>query len=400
MSQHSKFSPSQLPRIVRCPGSVKATAGMKSTSSSYAQEGTMLHEVMEKALTLSQTVLSQDLIDEYNLNEEHINACNDCLDYIFVLMSQRESTPYMRIEVRVGLGGFADDLDCEDLHDVWGTLDLSISYPEERIIYFIDWKFGKGIEVFPDSEQLLTYGLSGLKTPEIMKNFDEVVLVIGQPRLYSGELFKELRISPLELYSWCTGTLVPALRDARSPHPKLCPSDKACQWCLNKTRCDARHAEALGTASEVFAAHANLPNKVTIEELCSLLAKARELNKYISDIEAFIKNRYASGQETPGWKLVEGRSIRRWETLDDDARPELFLDWAMENLGKDEYFFSILKPMSPTQAEKKLGRELASSEEFKAFVVKPKGKPTLVEESDKREPLKYQNAAETFADFT
>ncbi len=398
MSTHSKFSPSQLPRIIRCPGSVKATQDMESESSSFAQEGTMLHGVMEDCLNASQFEVPQAQIDKNKLTDEHIDACNDCLDFVFTILAKHETDPYIGVETKVGLGGYSEDLDCPEMEDVYGTLDLIIRFPLEKTMYIIDWKFGKGIEVFPDSEQLKAYALAALKNERLFSNFESVVIVVAQPRLYTGERFKTEAVCPQELYDWAKAELAPALTESQQLNPKRCASDKACQWCLVKNQCPERHGKALRTAKNVFAAHANLPNKITIEDLCKLLGDARELTKYISDIEKFIMSRLKAGHEAPGYKLVAGRSIRKWAQLE-DGKPTEFLEWIEDEHGFSEFDLSIIKPMSPAQVEKKVKRAIAKTEEFRAFINKPEGKPTMVPESDKREALVYGAATDAFASF-
>ncbi len=392
MSTHSPFSPSQLPRIIRCPGSVKATANMKSKSSSYAEEGTMLHSVTEEALTLGLTSLTDAIIGTYSLTGEHISAVNDILDYVFTLKAKHEDEPYEFIETKVSLAKYAEDLGCPELEDVYGTLDYQLSFPQIKKLYVIDWKFGKGIEVFPDSEQLKAYALAALKRLELHKNFDDVHVIIGQPRLYAGELFKEQVYTTEELTSWAKNDLVPALLNARTKHPHFNPGKKACQWCEVKATCKERNRIAHETAAEVFKVHAQLPNQVNIEDILGLLGKAKELTSYIKDLELFVTNKLKNGETVPGYKLVAGRSLRKWDDVNS------VIDY-VATLGLTEFDISTMKIMSPAQLEKKLGRAQARTDEFQVLVVKPEGKPTLTNDGDKREALNFETAEDKFKQF-
>jgi len=82
----------------------------------------------------------------------------------------------------------------------------------------------------------------------------------------------------------------------------------------------------------------------------------------------------SSGQGFPGYKLVAGRSTRRWG--DDAAATEALV----ELLGDDA--FAPRSLLSPSQAESALGKKRKG--EIAPLIVKPEGKPTLAPESDPR----------------
>jgi hypothetical protein len=81
----------------------------------------------------------------------------------------------------------------------------------------------------------------------------------------------------------------------------------------------------------------------------------------------------AAGGIVPGYKLVAGRALRRW--ADEKAAGDKLDDI----LGDEAY---VVKLISPSQAEKKLGRKKAG--EIADLIVKPQGKPTLAPEADPR----------------
>ena len=51
MTAHAKLSASGAHRWMNCPGSVKAEEGLKESTSSFAEEGTKAHDLMEMMLT-------------------------------------------------------------------------------------------------------------------------------------------------------------------------------------------------------------------------------------------------------------------------------------------------------------------------------------------------------------
>ena len=80
-----------------------------------------------------------------------------------------------------------------------------------------------------------------------------------------------------------------------------------------------------------------------------------------------------SGKEWKGWKLVEGRSNRKY--TDEEAVAE-----TVQKAGFDPYEKKLLGITAMTQT---LGRK-RFNELLGGLVMKPTGKPVLVPESDKR----------------
>ena len=396
---HGKFSPSQLPRIVRCPGSVQLCRSIpKRGESEYALEGTMLHEVLEECLIKEEFNLPSTIIAQYSLDQEQKEAVQDCLDWTFTLrMGEAMADDAIEsIESTVNLGHYALQYNCPQLEEVYGTLDYSRVAPSLRKAWFMDWKFGKGVEVFPDSEQLKAYALGKLKTYEFAKQFDEIHLCIGQPRLYAGNPFKVEVVTPDELFAWLKERLVPALQDAVTADPSFHATEKGCMWCDAKIVCETRQQAAMEAAMEVFALHAKLP-QVDVDHVSKVLNILPDLKTYISDIEQYATLHISAGKTLPGWKLVAGRSIRKW--YDEEAAKK----WFEEQYGFSEFDMSEMKFMSPAKAEKKLkkdiGKDSVKDDDFLALIDKPEGKPTLVPVEDRRPALEFQSVEEKFAEY-
>ena len=394
--KHAKYSPSKLPRIIRCVGSILATEGLQDTDTSYAEEGTMLHEVTEKAIPHGGS-LSQVLVDQYKLDQGQIDAVNDVLDYVTTLKMAHEGPYQEYIESHVSLESYVETTGCPGLKDVAGTLDYSIAFPKERILYIVDWKYGV-MEVFPDTPQIKAYGagmLGSLGGQNFYMNcqlYDTIMLTIGQPRLFGGDPFKTEEITPTELKAWLDDTLVPVINNAEKESTVLNPSKEACQWCLVKSTCKARREMAIETAESVFAVHAKLPANVEVEEIADLLTKASTIKSYLADIELYVINQITKGIEIPGFKMVAGRTSRHWKNENN------MLDFA-RMLGHTKANMSISKVMSPPQAEKKLGKKVTRDATFLLLIEKTPGKPTLVKESDKRKAIQFGDAETKFAEF-
>src|SRR5699024_9651498 len=104
-----------------------------------------------------------------------------------------------------------------------------------------------------------------------------------------------------------------------------------------------------------------------------------ELQKWAKDVEKYaFEQAEKHGKKVPGWKLVEGRSNRKY--ADEDM--------VLEKL-KEDYQLDDIAPrkiLGITAMEKILGKK-TFAERLADLVIKPAGKPTLVPESDKRPEL-------------
>ena len=395
---HARYSPSKLSRIIQCPGSVNLSVKLaEETESSYASEGTMLHDVTAEALAHNSTIQLKQVLDN-NLNAEQIEAVTDILNYVIATKMSHNGSGAEFIEAEVSLAGYARNTGCPALEDVYGTLDYCLTYSEDRVLYVEDWKFGKGIEVFPDTPQLKAYALGVLDrigNDGYYVNhqlFDKVVMVIGQPRIYGAETFKTEEYTPKELMEWLHNTLIPALNNIDATKPVLNPSVDACRWCRAKNTCKARKGHAHEIAESVFAVHAKLPCNTSPEEVGNLLVQAKELRQYLADLELYAIDKITRGEEFPGFKVVAGRSIRKWEN-------ESSMVAYLSTLGYSREEISVTKLMSPTQVGKKVSKEEAKNKAFQALIIKPPGKNTLVPVNDKRKALEFGDAESKFADF-
>ena len=93
-----------------------------------------------------------------------------------------------------------------------------------------------------------------------------------------------------------------------------------------------------------------------------------------------------NGEKIEGWRAVEGRSNRVITNIDE----------AFELLKKDGFDETVLyerKPLSLTELEKLVGKK-KFAELLADYIEKPKGKPALVDSSDKRPDFENKTTAE------
>ncbi len=109
---------------------------------------------------------------------------------------------------------------------------------------------------------------------------------------------------------------------------------------------------------------------------------------WAGDIKEYALQQAVSGKEWKDWKIVEGRSNRKYvnETAVADT---------VKDAGYDPYEHKVL---GVTAMTKLLGRT-RFEELLSGFIEKPQGKPTLVPMSDKRPAMNNSKAAEAADDF-
>jgi hypothetical protein len=356
--QHSRVvGGSTAKRVISCPGSVALCAKMPpKPSSKYADEGTLLHNVMDLILTTNQTPesfagmeyegikLTQELIDE------KVYPALRALDDIDPNKEMEYAT-----ETRVGFGDF--------LPGVFGSTDVLGRIGRRAII--LDWKFGSGVAVdATDNPQLMFYAAAAMRTPEVQWVFDgvdEVECIIVQPPSVKRWVTTTKRIKQFEQ------ELAMAVKISQMPDAPLNTGDH-CRWCAAKPTCP----KMTGLVDRSL--HAQL-DVLNVEQIAGYLKKADMLEQWIADVRGLAHQILDAGKPVPGFKLVAKRATRQW--ADDDQALV-----AMLNEGIPESELLTSKVISPAQAEKVLkkhGKQLPANQ-----VVAVSSGSTLVEESDPR----------------
>ena len=127
------------------------------------------------------------------------------------------------------------------------------------------------------------------------------------------------------------------------------------------------------------------------EDIGTILGKIDRLVKFADDVKSSALSKALDGEEIPGWKVVEGRSNRKYSGTEEEIVRQC------EGAGYDQALLYERKLLTITAMEKLMGKK-QFSEVLGAYVEKPAGKPTLAPESDKRPAITNNSAAEDFAD--
>ena len=137
------------------------------------------------------------------------------------------------------------------------------------------------------------------------------------------------------------------------------------------------------------------PAKLTIEEIADIIDQADKISKWVTAVSDYALDQALNhGVEIPGFKLVEGRSNRKYSKSDEEIGNHLM------SLGYQESDIFNKSIKTITDMEKLLGKK-GFNEILGDYVVKPQGKPTLVHSDDKRPAINSTaNAVEDFKNIT
>lgn len=376
---HAKLSASGAARWLNCPPSLHMEEQFPDTTSEYAEEGTLAHEIAELKLRKYFTVMTQrsyitamNKLKKHKLYGEEMQEYTDnYLDNIKEVSHSFPTVPHCAIEKRVDFSGYVPD--------GFGTADCILIHG--RAMWVIDFKYGKGIPVSArDNPQMKMYALGALYEYSMIYEIDVIHLGIVQPRLKN---YSTWEITADELRSWGETIVAPAAQKALAGIGTATAGDH-CRFCKAKATCRALAEENLALARHEF----KRPDLLTDQEIGEVLKKAAALVNWSKAVEDYALKAVLEGKDIPGWKAVEGRSNRAFKNID-AAFAKLIAE------GYDESLFYERKPVTLTATEKIIGKTLFD-ELLADDVEKPRGKPTLAPTEDKREPFGITSAREDF----
>jgi len=362
--KHSKYSPSSMAAIIACPRYALVNYEAEDTSGLAAQLGTNCHAWAEDLFFDPEAPVPENCqIEEWQ---------EECTRAMVKMVQDKLEELQLTGQVKIRLEEtrrFSEKLG--SLHEVFGTMDVVFYAEDTRHLVILDYKTGKGIDVDPENNaQLMTYAAMML---EGFPDAQTVELCIAQPR--TNPELKCWVTTAEEIASWATDTLLPAVVEASAPDPSAIPGEKQCRWCAVAATCPAKVKAMVDLLDKP------IPPETEID-LNALALRLPEFRQWLKSIEKQVMKNLEDGVSLPDFKLVRGRSNRRWKDPDE---AEKFL--RNRKFKENERFNKKL--ISPTQAEKKLKDKLTTRTKgrFLALIEKPEGKLTWASKKDKREEV-------------
>ena len=327
MAAHSRIvGGSSAKRVINCPGSVALVDTMPpQPSSSYADEGTLLHIII--GLVLESDASPARFIGRIYADTEFTEDLLDCkitpalkaLDEI-----DPDKTMEFTVESVVSFGDF--------LPGVFGSADL-LGRIGNRVVV-LDWKFGDGVTVeVEDNAQHLFYAAAAMRTPGLEWLFNgvtEVELVIVQPPYIRRWTTTPARVADFET------ELLRAVKLSRQPDAPMAHGDH-CRWCPAKPICP------ILTGAVDRAVQAKLET-MPVDQIGYYLEQVPMIEQFISELTTLARTLIEAGHTVPGWKLVKKRATRQWA---DEERASKFME-------ENGVIVHNLKMKSPAAVEKEL----------------------------------------------
>ena len=373
-NDHALLSASSSHRWLHCNPSARLEREFADRESIAAAEGTAAHALAEHKLKRKLKLRSERPVSPFDTDE--METCTD--DYADFVMEQvtkeRRRDPDTQVFIEQRL-----DFSCY-VPEGYGTGDCLIV--SRGRIHIIDLKFGQGLLV--DSEenpQMMLYALAALNQYEEQYQIKKVKLTIFQPRRDNVSTWET---TVAKLKKWATKDLVPKAQRAFKGEGEYCPGEW-CIFCKAAVKCRARADDKLRLAQSEF----KMPPLLTDAEIESVLAKLPDIKKWADEIQEYALAKALAGKEWTGFKLVEGRSVRKFT----DER-------AVVKAANDAGYHDIYKQslISITEMEKLMGKA-EFSKVLGALVTKPQGKPTLVPDTDKRQAISVSNPKSEFSEI-
>ena len=374
---HAILSASGASRWMACTPSARLEEQFPDSTSEYAKEGTLAHELCELKVRKNliepmhtRTYNSKlKKLKEHELWQDEMDKHTDTyLEYIQGLVHSYSCTPAVMVEKKVDFSSYVPD--------GFGTADCIII--ADGTLHVVDFKYGKGVAVSAENNpQMKLYGLGAYLEYSFLYVIDKVKMTIVQPRL---DDISECEISTTELMEWAEEVVKP-LADMAYKGEGTYIAGNHCKFCRAKATCRERARMNLETSKFDF----KEPALLSDEEVGEALKMAQDLAKWAEDLKDYALAESLKGKLIPGWKAVEGRGSRVF-TDNEEALKVLI------GSGIDETMLYERKQLTLAQIEKVLGpkqfKELVGN-----MVEKSPGKPTLVIETDKREAITNKTTA-------
>lgn len=394
---HSKYAPSASSRWMDCTASISAIAELpprESEESAYAAEGTDAHEIGAHLLETHPLVGNQEdrqaemMLEAMDRPQEMLRYCESYASYCMEFHDRSEDT-FVIIEQPVELFYGHNR----------GTADCVMYCAISKTLHIFDLKYGKGVKVDADhNSQLLIYLASWYSQLVDSVEIDKCVIHVVQPRL---QHFDNYEISPDNLVDFMM-EVQQTVEGIEAGNTQFSPSQSNCRWCPVSGQCRGEAAEAMSVFEDLESVGVEVEDNpaenldlLERHDIVQFLGKRKFITQWLEAVQAVAYNMLEQDPASlPEYKLVEGRSVRKW--ADEEAAMKL----CRNHFKVDELYKK--KALSPSQVEtlikqKNINPSSRWNNKFKTLVEKPAGKPTIAPACDPRPAI--ASATEDFEDL-
>lgn len=377
---HARLSASGAKKWCSCPGSIQMEEQFPDTASEFAEEGTKAHaagelKILYKTGKITAANYGTAISELGTIPGDMTEYTDGYCDFVIEKYNEAlRTTPdaQLLVEKKVDLS--------EWVPEGFGTCDAVII--TDSVLEIIDLKYGMGVKVSAENNpQLRLYALGALSAFDFLYDISTVRTTIYQPRI-DNISSEELTVSELrEWGQWIAERAVLAADDSVTE----CVAGDHCDsgFCKARAVCRAYADKKLELARYEF----RRPSMLTPDEIADIIQQSDKLAKWAKLVSDYALDEAVNhGAVFPGYKLVEGRSNRKYCKTEKEIETIL-----TENGFKAEDIYTrSLKGIG--DMEKLLGKT-QFAKLLKDCVVKPQGKPTLVPVDDKREAIGSANSA-------
>lgn len=369
---HALLSASGASRWLKCPPSACLEDELPDTTSEFAKEGTVAHEVCEillrKHLGLIAMATATKNINKLKkddpFSDEMIDYANDYIDYI--TEKAKSDDAVILVEEQLDFSKYVPE--------GFGTGDCIIV--QDGVLTIIDFKYGKGVSVSAeDNPQMMLYALGAVEMFGFIYEFDKVEMCIFQPRI--GNVSESVETVE-ELIKWGELTVIPTAKLAFAGDGEFYAGDH-CRFCKLRNKCKYLADYCLETVKDEFEDLDGRLDKSLLapEDIAMIIGRMKIVQNWLKDVESYAINGILEGTlDVPGYKVVEGRSNRTYKDQDKVAV-------VLTANGYPESVLFEKKLLTITAMEKAVGKKNFNTL-LADLIEKPKGKPTIVPLSDKR----------------
>lgn len=369
---HAILSASGASRWMACTPSARLEQNFENKTSEYAAEGTLAHELGELKLRKELEGLSTRSFNSKvkKIQEDKLYTA-DMPDYVDMYVETcLERVSEAKAKTPDALFKIEQRLDFSEwVPEGFGTGDFVII--ADGTMEVCDLKYGKGVPVSANNnKQMMLYALGAISEFSFLYDIEKVRMTIIQPRLDNISTFE---VTVEDILKWAEEYVRPKAELAIKGEGEFCAGNH-CRFCRAKAVCRARAEKNLELAQYEFQKPPTMDNN----DIAYVLSKVDELVNWAGDVKEYALEQALKGEEFDGYKVVEGRSNRKWSSEDDVAKV-LIGQGFQENIIYTKKLDGISK-IESSIGKKEVQRLLGD------YIIKPVGKPTLVPITDKREP--------------